>query len=249
MGPMKLALRNRLAEWLLAAMASPTAEGALRALIEFARTSDESGLAAGLGKGDTSSMLETDERIFERAESGLRLRADLLGDLEALRWRAKRFERALSACRRSCGPSPIPERPSGSRFAGGSPDEAEVAWSLCAAAALFDAELFFEVHEILEPAWGRAADPLKQFLQGLIQVAVGLHHQATGNLRGAVALLTEGTAKLRPFVPEAWGVELGAFTAEVDALAVRLRTAPGREEREPAAAGAAFPRLVVRATR
>src|SRR5712692_1929803 len=112
MAAMKLALRDRLAEWLLAALVIPGKEAPLHALIEFARISDETGLAAGLGEGD-GSALETEERIFERAERGLRLRADLVGDLEALRWRAERFGRALSACRRSCGPSPIPERPSG----------------------------------------------------------------------------------------------------------------------------------------
>jgi uncharacterized protein len=65
------------------------------------------------------------------------------------------------------------------------------------AAALFDAGLFFEVHELLEPTWTAAAGAEREALQGLIQVAVGYHHLANGNLRGARALLDEGGARLR----------------------------------------------------
>ena len=41
------------------------------------------------------------------------------------------------------------------------------------AAALFDAGLYFEVHEVLEPHWMAADGPEREALQGLIQIAVG----------------------------------------------------------------------------
>ena len=63
---------------------------------------------------------------------------------------------------------------------------------LDAAAALFDAQLYFEVHELLEPAWRDAEGGEREALQGLIQVAVGYQHLANGNLAGARALLNEG---------------------------------------------------------
>jgi len=63
------------------------------------------------------------------------------------------------------------------------------------AAALFDAGLYFEVHELLEPHWRAAAGAEREALQGLIQLAVGLH-LANGNLAGARALLGESAAKL-----------------------------------------------------
>ena len=63
---------------------------------------------------------------------------------------------------------------------------------LAAAAALFDAGLFFEVHELLEPYWFRAEGAEREALQGLIQVAVGFQHLANGNLEGARALLRDG---------------------------------------------------------
>ena len=68
--------------------------------------------------------------------------------------------------------------------------------ALSEAAALFDARLDFEVHELLEPFWMRAEGQVKDALQGLIQVAVGYHHLANDNVSGARMLLAEGSAKL-----------------------------------------------------
>jgi hypothetical protein len=68
---------------------------------------------------------------------------------------------------------------------------------LVAAATLFDAHLYFEVHELLEPAWRDARHDDREALQGLIQVAVGYQHLANGNFAGARALLEEGRARLR----------------------------------------------------
>ena len=69
--------------------------------------------------------------------------------------------------------------------------------ALAAAALLFDAGLYFETHEVLEPAWRNARGRLRETLQGLIQVAVGYQHLANGNMAGARALLDEGVARLR----------------------------------------------------
>jgi hypothetical protein len=65
-----------------------------------------------------------------------------------------------------------------------------------AAAALFDAHLYFEVHELLEPSWRDAEGGEREALQGLIQIAVGYQHLANGNLAGARALLDEGGRRL-----------------------------------------------------
>ena len=63
------------------------------------------------------------------------------------------------------------------------------------AADLFDARLFFEVHELLEPYWMRADGAAREALQGLIQIAVGFQHLVNGNGEGARMLLEEGSAK------------------------------------------------------
>jgi len=72
-----------------------------------------------------------------------------------------------------------------------------LAGALAVSASLFDAGLPFEVHEVLEPHWSRAAGEEREALQGLIQIAVGYQHRANGNVRGAHALLLEGSARLR----------------------------------------------------
>jgi uncharacterized protein len=63
-------------------------------------------------------------------------------------------------------------------------------------AALANHGLFFEVHELLEPVWFRAAEPQRTALQGLIQIAVAFHHLENGNREGARSLLALGVAKL-----------------------------------------------------
>jgi hypothetical protein len=103
--------------------------------------------------------------------------------------------------------------------------------ALAAAARLFDAGLFFEVHEVLEPHWASARPPERDALQGLIQVAVGWQHLANGNVAGARALLAEGAARLHG--RSLLGVDLDPFArAALEAAAC-----------VPAARPPAFPRV------
>ncbi len=64
---------------------------------------------------------------------------------------------------------------------------------------LFNSRRFFDAHEALEDVWRDAEEPEKRFLQGLIQVAVGLHHYGTGNITGARSLVARGDAKLAEY--------------------------------------------------
>jgi hypothetical protein len=110
-----------------------------------------------------------------------------------------------------------------------------------AAAALFDAHLYFEVHELLEPAWRDAEGGEREALQGLIQIAVGYQHLANGNFAGARALLDEGRGRLRGQTLD--GLDLEAFALAVGRTVERIfeldwRTVPAfpmseRRSREP----------------
>ena len=64
------------------------------------------------------------------------------------------------------------------------------------AARLYEAGLYFEVHEWLEPHWMTASGEPRDALQGLIQAAVGWQHLANDNVAGARSLLTEAAARL-----------------------------------------------------
>ena len=83
--------------------------------------------------------------------------------------------------------------------------------------ALFNAAQFFEAHEVLEDIWRPAAGTERRFLQGLIQIAVALHHFTTGNRVGAGSLLARGAAKLDDLPDEYLGVRVDALRQQADA--------------------------------
>jgi uncharacterized protein len=68
----------------------------------------------------------------------------------------------------------------------------------------FNRAAFFEAHEALEDVWRVAPRAEKKFLQGLIQVAVALHHHGNGNLAGARSVLRRAFRNLSLY-PEGFG--------------------------------------------
>jgi hypothetical protein len=55
---------------------------------------------------------------------------------------------------------------------------------------------FFEAHERWESVWLRLDEPVKGFLQALIQTSAAFHHYRNGNLAGTVSLLTRALRRL-----------------------------------------------------
>jgi predicted metal-dependent hydrolase len=80
---------------------------------------------------------------------------------------------------------------------------------------LFNSTEFFDAHEALEDVWRAAPEPEKKFLQGLIQVAVALHHHSKGNLVGARSLLERATRNLAVYPESFAGVNLSALLHEL----------------------------------
>ena len=112
--------------------------------------------------------------------------------------------------------------------------DASVERALVAAAVLFDAGLYFEVHELLEPHWVRSTGVERRALQGLIQIAVGFQHWANGNRAGAQALLADGSRHLR-------GGRLSPL--DLVAFADAVSDAASRVTQASAAAVPLFPRV------
>lgn len=94
--------------------------------------------------------------------------------------------------------------------------------ALRAAALLFDAGLYFEVHEVLEPHWVAARDVTRETLQGLIQIAVAWQHRANGNDAGARSLLAEGAARLHG--ARLLGLDLDPFARHAAEACAQLAT-------------------------
>jgi predicted metal-dependent hydrolase len=75
---------------------------------------------------------------------------------------------------------------------------------------------FFEAHEVWEELWTDYQGPLRKFYQGLIQVAVALHHFGNGNIRGAKKLYHSSRAYLEPYRPICEGLDLDKLLAEME---------------------------------
>jgi hypothetical protein len=82
--------------------------------------------------------------------------------------------------------------------------------------AHFNAQEYFQAHEVWEELWLAAREPEKTFLQGLIQVAAAFHHHGRENARGARSLLAAGVAKLRGFADDHSGIAVSDLRAQAE---------------------------------
>src|SRR5262245_37977885 len=67
---------------------------------------------------------------------------------------------------------------------------------------------FYEAHEVWEDLWTDTQGPSRRFFQGLIQVAVCLHHFGNGNLRGARKLYHSSRGYLVQYEPRHLGLNV-----------------------------------------
>jgi hypothetical protein len=180
---LSLPLRNCLASLILDSLHD---EGARRGLEAVAAVSADPMALEGPGVLPESFPRD----IFERRDGTWRLKSGFKAHESEFAERAERARRLLH------------QRP----FDAENPP---LGVALVAAALLFHAHLYFEVHELLEPYWLRAEGGDREALQGLIQVAVGFQHLANGNVTGARALLHDGCGRILERTLE--GVPLDPF--------------------------------------
>lgn len=79
----------------------------------------------------------------------------------------------------------------------------------------FNHRAFFEAHEVWEDLWRDEQGPARRFYQGLIQLAVCLHHFRNGNTRGAKKLCLSGSDYLEPYRPAYLGLDLERLLADL----------------------------------
>ena len=75
---------------------------------------------------------------------------------------------------------------------------------------------FFEAHEAWEELWADTQGSERRFYQGLIQVAVCLHHFGNGNIRGAKKLYFGCRGYLEDYRPNYLGVDLDKLLAQLE---------------------------------
>jgi predicted metal-dependent hydrolase len=85
---------------------------------------------------------------------------------------------------------------------------------------------FYEAHEVWEELWADYQGPSRKFFQGLIQVAVCLHHFGNGNTRGAKKLYHSSRGYLAEYRPAHLGVDLEKLFAELEACCREILESP-----------------------
>lgn len=76
---------------------------------------------------------------------------------------------------------------------------------------------FFEAHEVWEELWSEYRGPARKFYQGMIQVAVALHHFGNGNLGGARKVYHSSRNYLQEYGNFYEGLDLEKFLQQLQA--------------------------------
>jgi predicted metal-dependent hydrolase len=88
--------------------------------------------------------------------------------------------------------------------------------------ALIRAGAYFEAHEELEDEWRDALPEERDFLQGLVHVAVAWLHAGRGNRPGCERQLDKAARRLGPYAPTHRGVDVAAVLAQVTVAARKV---------------------------
>jgi predicted metal-dependent hydrolase len=80
---------------------------------------------------------------------------------------------------------------------------------------LIRAGRYFEAHEELETAWRAAAEPERDFFQGLVHVAVAWYQAGRGNRTGCARQLEKAARRLARYAPNHRGVDVAATLERV----------------------------------
>jgi hypothetical protein len=83
---------------------------------------------------------------------------------------------------------------------------------------------WFAAHEELEEEWREAPEPERDFLQGLVHVAVAWHHAGQANANGAARQLEKAERRLAPYAAAHRGVAVASVLGQVEAASARVAT-------------------------
>ncbi|ACH38166.1 protein of unknown function DUF309 [Citrifermentans bemidjiense Bem] len=89
----------------------------------------------------------------------------------------------------------------------------------------FNREEWFECHETLEELWVGEKGELRDFYQGVLQIAVALHHWHNGNFKGALILLQKGGDCLRRVSAVCLQVDVARLRGDAAAFLEKLSAA------------------------
>ena len=79
---------------------------------------------------------------------------------------------------------------------------------------------YYECHDVMEELW--LEEGRSRFWQGLLQVAVGLHHYGNGNFSGAAKLLRAALEKLNGYADAEAGIDVKRLREDATAVLAPL---------------------------
>ena len=83
---------------------------------------------------------------------------------------------------------------------------------------------YFEAHEALEDEWRVAPTEERDFLQGLVHVAVAWYHAGRGNRNGCERQLAKAARRLGPYAPSHRSLDVADLLDQVRAATARVET-------------------------
>lgn len=86
----------------------------------------------------------------------------------------------------------------------------------------FNAAQWYECHETLELLWIPATGDLRNLYQGIIQLAIALHHWRNGNFSGAVSLLDGGVGYLRKLPQTCLWIDVEGLIRQAESVKEQL---------------------------
>jgi hypothetical protein len=86
---------------------------------------------------------------------------------------------------------------------------------------LIRAGRYFDAHEELELAWRAAPAEERDFLQGLVHIAVAWYQAGRGRELGCERQLAKATRRLAPYAPSHRGVDVASVLDQVAAAQAR----------------------------
>ena len=81
---------------------------------------------------------------------------------------------------------------------------------------------WYECHETVEDLWIGESGEMRDFYQGIIQIAIALHHWRNGNFGGAVSLLKGGAGYLSRVSDRCQWVDVSALITDAGLMRAAL---------------------------
>ena len=82
--------------------------------------------------------------------------------------------------------------------------------------ALLNEGKYYAAHDVLEDYWRPIRDDSRPFFQGIVQIAIAMHHFSTGNLLGAQSVLLKARTNLASYPSPYSEIALNHLRSQLD---------------------------------